>query len=81
MTEKKEIKTYLGLSAEGENDQKDSIEFDLITARQRGTEIRYLSISIANGNANSPEAVTSINVDENAFNEIKNFFLNLEWNA
>lgn len=63
-----EIKTYLGLG----NDEAGNIEFDLVSHREKGELIRYLSISIND---------KKINIDEDAFNSIKQFFQQLEWES
>ena len=75
MAEKIKSETYLGLSSKTEEIEQ-ILEFDLVTARQKGEEIRYLSISVK---GNGQDA--SINVDEEAFNKIKTFFSQLEWNS
>ena len=70
--------TYLGLS----NGNDGNIEFDLVTARQKGQEIRYLSISIQGISEGTSEIQNaSINVDEETFKRIKAYFTNLEWNS
>ena len=74
------VATYLGLVNE-QDSTKTLIEFDLITARQRGEEIRYLSISLKTKDSAGTEDNALISVDEAAFKQIKEFFINIEWNS
>jgi len=72
-----ESPTYLKVG-----DETSSLEFDLVTFRQKGKEERYLSVSFTGYNINKePVEVQEafINVGEEDFNRIKSFFSNLEW--
>jgi len=73
----KKIDTYIGLKNE------DSLfEIDLSTARQKGQEIRYLSISFEGINImNGEQQNAFMNLDENNFVLLKKFFSQLEWNS
>jgi hypothetical protein len=81
MDKTKEKQTYFCLATE-EEDTTTSLEFDLVTARSKGEEIRYLAISFMEKNSNNPEnssAQKSVTIDESGFNELKKFFQQLEW--
>lgn len=73
----KEQVTYLKVG-----DETSSLEFDLVTFRQKGKEERYLAISFLGYNINKePVEIQEafINIGEEDFNKIKDFFKNLEW--
>jgi hypothetical protein len=72
-----ESPTYLKVG-----DETSSLEFDLVTFRQKGKEERYLSVSFLGYNINKEPVEAQeafINVGEEDFNKIKSFFSNLEW--
>lgn len=63
-------------------DETSSLEFDLVTFRQKGKEERYLAISFLGYNVNKEPVETQeafINIAEEDFNKIKTFFFNLDW--
>lgn len=74
--------TYLGLISKTDIGSENAIEFDLVTARQKGQEIRYLAISIEGVNQlnNQPQSAF-ISIDREAFSQIKEYFSKLEWNS
>lgn len=79
MDNSKEIEnpTYLKVG-----DETSSLEFDLVTFRQKGKEERYLAITFSGYNINKePVEVQEafINVGEQDFSKIKDFFKNLDW--
>lgn len=72
-----ESPTYLKVG-----DETSSLEFDLVTFRQKGKEERYLSVSFYGFNINKEPVETQeafINIGEEEFAKIKSFFSNLEW--
>lgn len=72
-----ESPTYLKVG-----DETSSLEFDLVTFRQKGKEERYLSISFLGYNVNKEPVENQeafINIGEEDFNKIKTFFFNLDW--
>jgi len=73
----KEQPTYLKVG-----DDTSSLEFDLVTFRQKGKEERYLAISFLGYNINAEPVEKQeafINIEEEDFNKIKDFFKNLDW--
>lgn len=74
-----EIKTYImiGLPETGK------LELDLVTARAKNEEIRYLSITFSGLNLLTGQPQDAfLNIDnEEAFNELKKFFAQLQWNS
>ena len=76
-TNNKVVETYLGLSNE-----TSLMEIDLVTARQKGEEIRYLLVTFGGKDArNNEQQNASISIDEGGFNQIKKFFAQLEWGS
>ena len=73
-TQKSEPVTYICL----ENpDDKSKLELDLVTFREKGQQIKYFSVIFS-----EPEdKISRISLDENSFNEIKKYFLSLDWNG
>jgi hypothetical protein len=70
-----ESPTYLKVG-----DEASSLEFDLVTFRQKGKEERYLAVSFLGYNINNEQPQEAfINIAEDDFILIKNFFKNLEW--
>lgn len=72
-----ESPTYLKVG-----DETSSLEFDLVTFRQKGKEDRYLAITFLGYNINKePIQVQDafINIGEEDFLKIKEFFKNLDW--
>jgi hypothetical protein len=64
-------------------DETATLEFDLITFRQKGQEEKYLSISFNGVDITKDPPVSQeafVNIDEDGFKAIKNFFQQLEWN-
>lgn len=71
------LPTYLKIG-----DDVSSLELDLVTFRQKGQEERYLSINFSGYNINKPNPEPQeafINIGEQDFYAIKEFFKNLEW--
>lgn len=74
----KEVPTYIKVGSE-----EASLEFDLITFREKGQEARYLSVSFAGIDITKEPPVAQeafVNIDEEGFKKIKKFFEQLEWN-
>lgn len=75
------VKTYLMLGNKDESTNSENImELDLITARHKGEEIRYLSINFQKL-IGSQVSENSISLDEEGFNNLKEFFAQLSWNS
>lgn len=75
---KKQPQTYIGIGSQ----ENGSLEFDLIAFREKGQQVRYLSITFSGNNPKTGESQESfINIDEEAFNTVKDFFRQLEWNS
>lgn len=73
-TQKPEPITYICL---GNPDDGSKLELDLVTFREKGQQIKYFSV-----NFSEPEGkISKISLDENSFNEIKKYFLQLDWNG
>jgi hypothetical protein len=70
------VQTYLGLSNEA-----GLIEIDLVTFREKGEQVRFLSIQVGGVGQDGQHQLAHINLDESAFNQIKGFFKQLEWNS
>jgi hypothetical protein len=71
------LPTYLKVG-----DEVSSLEFDLVTFRQKGQEERYLSINFSGFNINKPNPEPQeafVNLGEKDFYAIKEFFKSLEW--
>lgn len=65
--------TYVSLdSGDG-----SKFEVDLITYREKGQQVKYLSVSFTDSNQN----VASLSLNQESFNTIKSFFANLDWNG
>ena len=81
--ENKKINTYLGLAFQSDDETvANSLEIDLVTARQRGEEVRYLAVTVMTKTADMEEsAEVSINLDRESFDKLKIFFNQLEWNS
>ena len=56
------------------------IEVDLVTYREKGQQVRYLSLNVQQIHQEGTTSST-ICLDEEAFNKIKIFFKQLEWNS
>lgn len=69
------LDTYIALQNED-----GKIEVDLVTFREKGQQVRYLSFNIQQTVENAPVS-TSISLDEEAFNKMKIFFKQLDWNS
>ncbi len=65
--------TYICLNSE--NGTK--FEVDLITYREKGQQVKYLSVSFTDVNQN----VASLSLSEESFHTIKSFFKQLDWNG
>jgi type VI protein secretion system component Hcp len=69
----KQGQTYVCLDSE--NGTK--FEVDLITYREKGQQVKYLSISFTDVNEN----VASLSLNEESFGIVKTFFKQLDWNG
>lgn len=65
--------TYICLDSE--NGTK--FEVDLITYREKGQQVKYLSVSFTDANEN----VASLSLNKESFDTIKSFFKELDWNG
>lgn len=73
----KTVPTYIKVG-----DENASLEFDLITFRQKGEEERYLSIAFSGYDITKEPPVKQdsfVNIGEEDFKTIKKFFEQLEW--
>lgn len=75
--------TYFQVASKGEDGAPLSVfEIDLITAREKGQEIRYLSIGLNGMDIRTGEPQNAfMSLGENEFNLLKRFFLQLDWNS
>lgn len=71
--------TYLCIG----NEQDGQLEVDLIQFREKNVSMRYLSFTFSGVNPKTGQLQSAfINIDnEEAFNTIKEFFLQLNWNS
>lgn len=71
--------TYIVIGSE----DTGQLEVDLVTARHKNEEIRYLSLSFTGINLKTQEKQEAfLNIDnEEAFEQLKTFFAQLEWNS
>ena len=69
--------TYLNIG----NDQDGKLEVDLVQFREKNVSMRYLSFTFSGINPKTGDIQSAfINVDnKEAFNVIKNFFTQLDW--
>jgi hypothetical protein len=76
---KKSVQTYIAIG----DIETSMLEVDLVTFREKNQEMRYLSMSYAGINPKTGDPQEAfINIDnEEAFNILKNFFMQLEWNS
>jgi len=76
---KRPVQTYLAIG----DVESTLLEVDLVTFREKNQEMRYLGLAFTGTNPKSGEPQEAfINIDnEEAFNIIKNFFAQLEWNS
>lgn len=65
--------TYICLNSE----DKSKFEVDLITYREKGQQVKYLSVSFTDANENT----ASLSLNEESFDNIKLFFKQLDWNG
>lgn len=74
-----EPSTYLCIGEQ----QNGQLEIDLIQFREKNVSMRYLSFTFSGINPKTGEIQSSfINIDnEEAFDVIKNFFKQLDWNS
>ena len=73
----KQVPTYIAVGNENA-----SIEFDLVTFRQKGEEARYLAVSFTGLDITKDPPIEQeafINLGEEDFKKIKSFFEQLEW--
>lgn len=73
-------KTYLCLGS-AENPSAGSLELDLVVFREKGEQTRYLNLSFAQPDENNETKSVSINLNEESFNTIREFFKQLDWNS
>lgn len=77
-------KTYIEIIAEKDNQGQplSVLEVDLIISREKGRETRRLSMNFAGIDMEKKEMVEkSINIDRESFEQLKQFFSNLDWNS
>ena len=65
--------TYICLNSE----DNTKLEIDLITFREKGQQVKYLSVSFTDKNNN----VASLSLNQESFDTIKLFFKQLDWNG
>lgn len=65
--------TYICLS----NEDNTKFEVDLITFREKGKQVKYLSVSFTD----AKESCVSLSLDEESFETLKKFFKQLDWNG
>ena len=65
--------TYICLDSE----DNSKFEVDLITYREKGQQVKYLSVSFTDANKNT----ASLSLNQESFNDIKLFFKQLDWNG
>ena len=73
------LETYIAFG----NDESGLLELDLVTARQKNEEIRYLAISLSGTNIKTEQKQESfINIDtKEEFEKLKKFFNQLQWDS
>lgn len=71
--------TYLKIG----NEQDGQLEVDLVQFREKNVSMRYLSFTFSGINPKTGQLQSAfINIDnEEAFDIIKSFFIQLEWNS
>lgn len=77
-------KTYIEIVAEKDSQGQplSVLEVDLIISREKGRETRRLSMNFAGIDMEKKEMVEkSINIDRESFEQLKQFFSNLDWNS
>ena len=77
-------KTYIEIIAEKDDSGQplSVLEVDLIISREKGKETRRLSMNFASIDIDKGEMVEeSINIDRESFEQLKQFFSNLDWNS
>jgi len=77
-------KTYIEIVAsKDESGQPMSVlEVDLIISREKGKENRRLAMNFMELDVKSKQIVEkSVNIDQESFRELKEFFSNLDWNS
>jgi hypothetical protein len=73
-------KTYLCLGSP-ENPEAGLLELDLVVFREKGEQTRYLNLSFAQPDENGVMKSVSVNLNEESFNNIREFFKQLDWNS
>ncbi len=73
-------KTYLALG-DPSNPSSGVLELDLVVFREKGEQTRYLSITFSQKDEKGEPASVSINLNEESFNSIREYFKNLDWNS
>ena len=73
-------KTYLCLG-DPENTSSGTLELDLVAYREKGEQTRYLSVTFGQKDDQGEPASVSINLNEESFNTIREYFKNLDWNS
>lgn len=65
------------------NEQDGQLEIDLVQFREKNVSMRYLSFTFSGVNPKTGQMQSAfINIDnEDAFETIKDFFLQLQWNS
>lgn len=73
-------KTYLSLG-DPANPKSGMLELDLVVFREKGEQTRYLSVTFSQKDGDNEPASVSINLNEESFNSIREYFKNLDWNS
>lgn len=77
-------KTYIEIIAEKDSQGQplSVLEVDLIISREKGKETRRLCMNFAGIDMEKKEMIEkSINIDRESFEQLKEFFSNLDWNS
>jgi hypothetical protein len=72
--------TYLCLGSP-ENPSAGLLELDLVVFREKGEQTRYLHLSFAQPDENNNMKSVSVNLNEESFKTIQEFFKQLDWNS
>lgn len=73
-------KTYLCLG-DPQNATSGTLELDLVVFREKGEQTRYLTITFGQKDQDGESSAVSINLNEESFNAMRDYFKNLEWNS
>jgi hypothetical protein len=76
--------TYIEIITEKDKDNQpiSVLEVDLIISREKGKETRRLSMNFACIDFEKKEMIEkTVNLDQDSFQVLKNFFTQLDWNS